>query len=295
MSFKILTDSSCNLTAADATKYNVGVISFVFTVGGKDFRCFNPESDPIADAKRFYDLMRIKADIKTSLINADKLLNAFETVLSAGEDVLFIGISAGISGTMQAARFAAEEAGARYPERKCVVIDSSAASLGQGMVVMEAARMRDEGRTIYETATALEQIKFELRQEFTIDTLYHLKKSGRVSALASFAGSMLNIKPILYGSDMGTLEVSGKVRGRMKAITALADSCAENLRSPQELICITHGDCEKDALLLQNLVEEKTGAQNFMMRYFDLCTGAHVGPGTLAIFYFSKNGRKISE
>ncbi len=293
MSFRILTDSASALTPDDATKYNIGIISFVFTVGGKDFRCFNTDADYAAEAKQFYDLLRVKADITTSLINADKFLTAFDTVLKAGQDVLYLGIAGGISGTMQSARAAAEEVSERYPERRCIVVDTLAASFGEGMLVLEAARMRDEGLSVQETAAQIERIKFELRQEVTLDTLYNLKKSGRVSALRSFAGGMLNIKPLIYGSDIGTLEMYGKVRGRKSSLVALADSCAKHLRSHDEMIGISHADCEGDALLLRDMVEERTGAKHFMIRYFDLCTGVHCGTGALALFYFSKHGRKI--
>ena len=293
MSFRILTDSASALTPADAAEYNVGVISFLFTVGGKDYRCFNPDKDPDEEAKHFYDLMRMKADITTSLVNADKFLTAFDAVLSAGEDVLYIGIAGGISGTVQAARIAAGEVLERYPERACLVVDSLAASLGQGMLVMEAARLRDAGLTVHQTAVEIDRIKYDLRQEVTLDSLYYLKKSGRVSALQSLAGGMLNIKPLIHGSDAGTLEMHGKVRGRINSMIALADSCAEHLASPDTLIGIAHADCLKEAETLRGMITERTGATNFLIRYYDLCTGAHIGPGTIAVFYNSKDGRKL--
>ncbi len=293
MSFRILTDSASALTPADAAKYNVGVISFVFTVGGKDFLCFHPDKDTEAEAKRFYELLRIKADVKTSLINADKFLSAFDAVLAGGEDLLYIGIAGGISGTLQAARIAAEEVLKRYPERTCLVVDSLAASLGEGMMVMQAARLRDAGYSISQTVAEIDRLKYNFRQEFTIDSLYYLRKSGRVSALASIAGGMLGIKPLLHGSDAGTLEMHGKVRGRMNSLVALADSCAVHLASPDTLIGIAHADCLRDAETLRDMIAERTGAENFMIRYYDLCTGAHAGPGTLAVFYDSADGRKV--
>lgn len=291
MSYRVLTDSASNLTPQDAEKYGIEIVPFTFSMGGKDFKCYVPGTDQDEELKKFYELMRVKADIRTSMINADRMLNAFETVFEKGEDVLFIGISGQISGTMQAARMAADEALERHPERNCVVVDSLAASLGEGMLAIHAAALRDKGLTIYETAIALETLKMNLRQEFTVNDLFFLKRGGRVSSLSAFAGSMLGIKPMLYGSDAGRIELAGKVRGRSNSIAALADSLAKNIFSKEGLICIAHGDCEADAQLLRDMIVSRTGAEDFLIRCMDLCTGAHAGPGALAVFYFSKTGR----
>jgi len=294
MSYKILTDSASNLTPQDAEQYKIEVVPFSFSLGGRDFKCYAAGVDQAEELAQFYELMRVKADIKTSMVNADRMLNAIESIFSGGEDVLFIGISGQISGTMQSARAAAEEAMARYPERNCVVIDSLSASLGEGLLAIRASEMQQKGLTIYETATAVESLKMKLCQQFTVDDLYFLKRSGRVSALSAFAGSMMGIKPMLYGSDAGRIELSGKVRGRARAMAALANSVAEHCLSKDDLIGITHGDCEGDAMLLRDMIASQTGAEHFIIRCFDLCTGAHAGPGALAVFYVSKTGRNVA-
>ncbi|MCI8590302.1 MAG: DegV family protein [Clostridiales bacterium] len=293
MSYKILTDSASNLTPQDAEQYKIEVVPFTFSMGGRDFKCYAPGVDQADELARFYELMRVKADVKTSMVNADRMLNAIESIFLSGEDVLFIGISGQISGTMQAARAAAEEAMERYPERNCVIVDSLSASLGEGLLAIRASEMQQQGFTIYETATAIEALKMKLCQQFTVDDLYFLKRSGRVSSLSAFAGSMMGIKPMLYGSDAGRIELSGKIRGRAKAMAALADSLAAHCQSKDDLIGITHGDCEEDALLLRDMIMSRTGAEHFMIRCFDLCTGAHAGPGALAVFYISKTGRRV--
>ncbi len=293
MSFRIITDSSSNLVASDVEKLGIDIISYTFNVLGKDYKCYNPNSDGVEEAKRYYNILREGAEIKTSLINADKFLSYFESVMAEGEDVLFIGMSSGVSGSVQAARMAAEEAMEKYEGRNCIVVDSLCASLGEAILVIEAVKMRDEGKSLTETAVRIERMRTSIRQEFTVDDLKYLKRGGRISPATAMLGGMLNIKPLLYGTDSGKIESFGKVRGRMKALTALADSCAENLRSPDDLICISHADCENAANMLVDMIKDRIPANNFMIRYYDLCTGAHIGPDTVAIFYMSRNGRKI--
>lgn len=293
MSFRIITDSSSNLIADDVKRLGIDMLSYTFSTLGKDYKCYNPNSDGVEDAKRYYNILRDGADIKTSLINADKFLAAFEPVMEGGEDVLFIGMSSGVTGTIQAARMAAEEAMAKHKERRCLVVDSLCASLGEALLVFEAVKMRDEGKSLAETAIKLERIRINIRQEFTVDDLKYLKRGGRISPTTALIGGMLNIKPLLYGNDDGKIESFGKVRGRIKALSALADSCAENIRSSDDLICIAHADCEDAANMLVDMIKKRIPANNFMLRYYDLCTGAHIGPDTVAIFYFSRNARKI--
>ncbi len=284
MSYKIFTDASCNLSVEMLNDLGVMYRSLTMTVDGQEIN--NYLTDEKFSFKGFYDRLRNKEHIKTSLLNVEEFTAAFEEILSNGEDVLAILISSGISGTYQAAKIAADDLREKYPERKIIVIDSLAASIGHGLLVYYAAKMQQEGKSIDETADFIYKNRLKLVHKFTVDDLFFLKRGGRLSGGVAVIGTILQIKPVLHVDDNGKLISQAKVNGRKKSLNAIFDNFKENVTDPEnQVLAICHGDCLEDAEYLANKIRSEYNVKDIIINYCDPVIAAHAGPGVLALFY----------
>lgn len=293
--FALITDSASNLSDATLDQYGIQMISYRASVSGKDFLCYIKGRDHVSACREFYAAMRAGVEIKTTMVNVQTFLDAFEPHLAAGRDVLFIAMSSGLSGTCHAAELAADELTLRYPGRRCIVVDSMSASLGEGLNVVQAAQLRAMGKSAAEVAAWLRETRLTMINEFTVADLKYLRRGGRISPLVALAGSLLNIKPLLAASQEGTIVMLGKERGERKALTALAGRLASQIVDPErQTIGIAHCDNPAGAELLADEITRRVHVGGIMMEYYDLCTGSHVGPGTVALFYRGA-GRELSD
>ena len=212
-----------------------------------------------------------------------------EPALAAGEDVLVLSFSSGLSTTYQSAMIAADDLREKYPQRQIRVVDTLCASLGQGLFVHYACRKRDEGLTLDELTAWCEETKMHLCHWVIADDLMYLKRGGRVSAASAVAGTLLQIKPLIHMDNAGKLIPVGKMRGRKAAIKALCDKVGETgIDGANDTIFICHGDCEEDAKALEAMLKEKYGTKNVFYYYIGAVIGSHAGPGTMAVFYLGK-------
>ena len=290
MAYEIITDSASNLTRDLLEKYNLHMISYHVNLNGEDYLCYDPERDYAEAGKHFYDSMRAGAKVSTTLVNTAACEDFFTPMLEAGKDIIFVGISSGLSGTVQAARIAAEDLMEEYPERKIIVIDSMGASLGEGLLVIGLAERRAEGMTIEEAAAWYEEHKMSMNHIFTVDDLKYLKKGGRISAAAAIVGSILSIKPVLLASDEGKIVSFCNARGRKKALKEIAEQTVKRIVDPEDqVIAIAHCDATEDAGYVASLVRAACPVKDVIIRYYDICTGTHVGPGTVAIFFMGRD------
>ena len=280
---KIFTDTSANLPVSLTDKYNITVLPFSYTVNGKELPA---DADGEFDGAEFYSAMRGGADIKTSMINPDFISAAFRKCLENGDDVLYIGMSGGISGTAHSASLAAEELREEFPERLISAIDTYAASLGEGMQVMEAARMIEEGKSLEEIEKQLLTRRPHMCQFFTVDDLAYLKRGGRISGATALIGTVLSIKPILRGDETGHIVSCGKVRGMKRAYAELANYYDTRALDKSESIGIAHADNAEGAQALLALLREKGFTGECLTVCYEPVTGAHVGPGTVALFFY---------
>lgn len=287
MSYEIITDSSSNLSRSMAQEIGVKVLPLSFFADDVEYKSYHEDSD--FDYAEFYNKLRNKEHIKTSLINTDVFIQEFEKVLKDGKDVLAIIVSSGISGTFQAAKIAADTVREQFPERQVIVIDSLSASIGQGLLVYYAAKLREEGKTIEEAADWIYQNRLNMVHQFTVDDLFFLKRGGRLSGGVAVIGTILQIKPVLHVDNDGHLIVQDKVNGRKKSINAIVERFKTNATDPKnQVLAICHGDCLKEAEYLANKIKEETGVEEIIINYLDPVLGAHAGPGTLALFYLGK-------
>ncbi len=282
--YRIFTDSGSDLSSELAARINVRVLPLhsVMT-DAKGTTTIDGTQLPVGE---FYELLRKRYSAKTAAVNSDAFVEAFRPVLAAGEDVLYVGFSSGLSTTVNAAKIAADDLAEEYPDRKVIVIDTLAASLGEGLLVWLAAEKRDAGATIEEVAEYLLENRLHLCHWFTVDDLFFLKRGGRVSAATALVGTALGIKPIMHVDDAGHLIKVGTARGRRKSVTTLFDKMVESIVDPDgQTIFISHGDCFEDAEYLASLIREKFAVKTVLIDYVGQVIGTHSGPGTLALFF----------
>ena len=285
MSYKIITDTGCDLPTSKYAELNITVVPLSVLYKGE-----NHTQYPDSFIKELYDGLRSGESATTSAINPDGWSQYITPVLESGEDALVLAFSSGLSTTYQSAVIAAEELKEKYPDRKIRVVDTLCASLGQGLLVWYACQKRDAGLSVDEVADWVEENKLHLCHNFTADDLMYLKRGGRVSAATAVAGTLLQIKPVLHVNNEGKLISIGKARGRKAALQALCNKVGElGIPDANDTIFISHGDCIDDAKDLENMLKEKYGTKNVFISYIGAVIGAHAGPGTVAIFFLGNH------
>lgn len=288
MGYRIITDSCANLTDKQIDDYGVEIISLKYCIDGKDYDSYI-KGVP-TNFKETYALLRQKAQITTSLASREACDKVIKPVLDAGEDALVLAFSSGLSGTCQNIMAAAEDYRAEYPERKIIVVDTLCASLGEGMAVHYAVKLKNEGKSIEEVADWIEKHKLNICHIFTIDDLFFLKRGGRLSGSSAVVGTLLGIKPLLHTADDGKLYVTGKVRGRKAAIEYLINSVGERaVDVTNQDIFIVHGDCEDEAKYIESEIKKRYKVKNTVVNCIDPVIGSHSGPGTLSVFFMGEN------
>ena len=241
------------------------------------------------DVHHYYDALRSGAKITTSLLNTHLFMEHFRPVLEAGQDAIYIAMSSGISGTYQAAVNAKQELEEEYPDRYIHIVDSHGCGFGSGLLAIRAAELSKLGTPVRQAGAMLDADVPHMWQYYTVDDLNFLKRSGRVSGATAMIGTVLNIKPILYGTADGHIVSCGKVRGRKKAIEALAQVYAEKqVDAGNRIVAISHGDCPEDARVLAERVKAIAAPGELILVPHEPFSGAHVGPGMLALFFYGK-------
>ena len=282
--FIIVTDSSADLDTGMARELDVQVLPLGFVL--EDHTYYNYPDTREMDPHVFYDRLRRGEVATTNAVNVAQYTETLEPLLQAGQDVLVLAFSSGLSTTYNSSAIAVEELSAKYPERKLYTVDTLCASLGQGLLVWYAAQQRNKGWSIEEVRDWVEEHKLNLCHQFTVDDLHFLKRGGRISAATAMVGSMLHIKPILHVDGEGHLINIGKARGRQASLKALVDRMEEtSIDSGSLTVFISHGDCLEDARTVAEMVKERFGVQDVYINYVGPVIGAHSGPGTLALFY----------
>ncbi len=292
--FEIVVDSAANLPAELCKKYNIRVLSFVNLVNGKEVTCFDPELTSEQErqkGKEYYDTIRAGAEVKTGLISSGIFEDTFREITEADKDVLYFSLSKNISGNYNSARVAAEEIMEHNTNgRKIRLIDSLNASLAQGILAIYASEMRDKGMKFDEIADTLETYPSRMNGVFTVGNLKYLAKTGRLSGASAVIGNVLSIKPILRGNKDGYIVQFKKCRGRKPVLNELINLVCENIVNPEEqIIGIAHADSYEDSLYVMDEIKKRIKVRGFINTSYDFCTGSHVGPDTIALFFMAKD------
>ena len=235
--------------------------------------------------------MRKGCEIKTGLISTATFEEKFQEALDADQDVLYFSLSKNISGNFNSARLAAEELSDHNTNgRKIRLIDSLNASLAQGILAIYASLMRDKGMSVDEAADSLESLVGKMNGVFTVGDLKYLSHTGRIKGSVAAIGNVLKIKPILRGDKDGYIVTYKNVRGRKSALNTLINLVCDNIVKPEEqIIGIAHADAYEDSLYIMDKIKEKIKVRDFINTSYDFCTGSHVGPDTIALFFIGKD------
>ena len=287
MDFEIVTDSSSNLKEEMIDEFGLHILPLTFMVDGEQYQSYLKGEH--TDLKQFYTMMREGKVITTSLPSLADSEALMRGLLEQGRDVLYLGFSSGLSGTYEAIELLTKQLAAEFPDRKVHAVDTLAASGGQGLLVWHAVQRARAGASIDEVRDWVEANKLHLAHWFTVDDLMFLFRGGRVSRTSAWAGTMLNIKPVMHVDDEGRLIPMEKVRGRKKSLNALVDHMEKTGRAPigEQMVFITHGDCIEDAEYVAAQVKERFGVPEVVINYVDPVIGAHSGPGTMALFFLA--------
>ena len=285
--FKIVTDTTADLPSSYIKENDLGLLYLECIIDGKTYGEDNAEELDLAD---FYQMMRDGKMPTTSQVNPDQAKNAFEKFIETDKEILCLAFSSGLSGTYNSIKIAAEEVMEEHPDCKIVVMDTLCASLGEGLLVYQAVRLRKEGKTMEETAKCLEDHLYNMVHVFTADDLFHLYRGGRVSKTSAIIGTVAAIKPVMHVDNDGKLVAISKVRGRKKSLLALVDYMEKKQgdfaqMNKDGVVCISHSDALEEAEWLRDEIKKRFGIENFIINMIGPVIGSHTGTGTLALFF----------
>jgi len=283
MSFTIVTDTGANITDKVRDHYGIVVVPLTLVMDSEELQFTSTDG---FDYEGYYQKLKEGMKVSTSQVNPGQFAECFEKILEKGEDVLYIGLSGGVTGSINSAKIAASDLSEVFPDRQIRIVDSLGASLGEGILVVEAAQCREKGLSLDETADLIDFQRYCMYQIFVVDDLKHLKRTGRISGALASLGSMMDIKPILKGDTEGKIVVECKARGRKQAIKALAEKYRDLVIDPEEqIVGISYGGHREDAVHLANLISKIAQPKKIWIVAHEPVTGAHVGPGMLALYF----------
>lgn len=291
MGFCIITDSTSDLSLELREKYGIDYCKMEFSEGDKHYHA-SLDWDEIS-CKEFYDSMRQGKRYKTVQVPVKTFDEKFREHLDKGEDILYIACSSGLSGSINTAKVISEELRSSYPGRKIVCIDSLISGLGQGSMAIKASELKNEGKTLEETASWIEEHKLFFNQYGTVESLEYLKSAGRVTASSAFFGNLFAVKPILISDLEGHNLAVKKVKGRKSSLDELAIMSAKYIENPlDQTIYVGHADDEEAAKATADKIKELIPGANISFYVIGPIVGASVGPGTVIVFYYGKNKKE---
>lgn len=288
MSFALYTDGCSNLPGALLNSLNIRVMPFTYYLDGEPVE-YDGDIETF-DYTKFYGSLRAGKMVTTSLANIQSFIDHFRKALEQGLDVVYVGLSSGISGTVQSALAAAAELQKEFSDRVIRVVDSMGAGLGTGLLTCMGADLRSEGLDARAVADRLDQARMRLCEFFTVGDLAFLGRTGRISQTAAKLGSLLHIKPMLRGDEEGHIVPCGKYRGRKKVVDAIVEKYRTKVVDPENSrVAISHGDCLEEAQELADRICEIARPKELILCPHEPVTGSHVGPGMLSLFFFGDN------
>lgn len=286
MGYLITTDNMADLPEEYLKEKQLLTMSLTYLLDGQTYNAENS-----LPSQEFYKKMREGCMPTTSQINPQEAKEKLTEFLKINKNIIHIAFSGGLSGTFNSVRLAAQELMEEQPDCRITVIDSLAASMGEGLLVYKALEQQEAGLSYEEMVEWIESNKLHICHYFTVDDLFHLYRGGRVSKAAAVLGTMINLKPVLHVDDEGHLIPLSKVRGRKKSLNALVDGMEKQMgswREKNDIIFLSHGDCYEDALYVQEQIKKRFGIEKFMISPVGPTIGAHSGPGTVALFFMGE-------
>ena len=287
----VIIDSCCDLPSQVVDVPGVELLQFPYLLGEEQY------TDDLFQSltpREFYERMRKGANVSTAQIPIPAITAAFERAIESGVPTVYLGFASALSGTFETVSFIRDQLVAEHPEAELHVVDTHLASIAEGLLVFEAIRQRARGLTAQELVDWANEARFYVNEQFTLEELEWLRKGGRIPSSVAFAGSKLDVKPMMDISLDGKLSLSGVARGRKKAIKQLAEYYK---RRTAEIGCGTHvvigsADCPKDVERLKAEINKVDETVLFLETSIGPVIGSHVGPGMLAIAFMGQDSRE---
>ena len=286
MTFKILTDSTTDLSEKWAAENDVTILGLTIQLDGVTYETVG---DNKLTSKVLLEKMKSGSQPTTSQINVGQFEDVFRKYAKDGIPLLYVAFASLLSGTYQSAVMARDMVLEDYPEAVIEILESRAASMGEGLLVMKAVEARSEEKNLAETVELLLALRPKVQTYFLVDDLNHLVRGGRISKAAALLGSLASIKPIITVQADGSLKPIAKVRGKKKAQAECVRMLLENLA--EDRVVIAHADAEQEAGNLKAMLLEDSRVKEVLIEPLGPVIATHVGPGTLALFGFAKNDR----
>lgn len=286
MTFTIVTDSTSDLPISWVQENDVTVLGLTINLDGVTYETVGEKRLTSAD---LLEKMETGGLPTTSQVNVGQFEEVFEAVAKEGKEVLYLAFSAALSGTYQSAVIARDMVLDAYPDAVITIVDTKAATIGEGYLVMKAVEARAAGKTLAETKAIVEDLVPCLRTYLLVDDLNHLVRGGRLSKAAALIGGLVNIKPLLALNAEGKLEAIAKIRGRKKGIKEMLNLTLDNLDHSTVMVAYT-GDIETAEAVKETLLED-SHVTNVLLTELGPIIATHTGTGVLAILSINKKER----
>lgn len=286
MTFKILTDSTTDLPEKWAAEHDVTILGLTIQLDGVTYETVGENK---LTSKTLLKKMKAGSQPTTSQINVGQFEDVFREYAKADTPLLYVAFASLLSGTYQSAVMARDIVLEDYPQAVIEILESRAASMGEGLLVMKAVEARSEGKSLAETLDILLALRPKVQTYFLVDDLNHLVRGGRISKTAAMIGSLASIKPIIAVQADGSLKPIAKVRGKKKAQAECVRMLLENIADDRAVIA--HADADQDAENLKEQLLADGRVKEVLIEPLGPVIATHVGPGTLALFGFAKNDR----
>lgn len=284
--FVIMTDSDSELPWQIAEQYGIEVFLMPYTLNDVDYLY---DLGKTIDINDFYRQMREGASAKTSARPPQDMADFFREILKTGKDILYLAFSSQLSAQFNSSMLAREEVLQEFPEARITLVDTKSISMGQGMLVVYAAQMKEAGWEMEQIATWVEENKLKMHHCFTVDDLTYLKRGGRLSGAAAFMGTVLDIKPVLGMDRAGRLVPVEKVKGRKKAMKTFLKWIEERgVNLKEQIAVVMQADCMEDGEMLRDMIKERFDFKDIWLLPVGPVIGSHAGPGTLAVLFMGE-------
>lgn len=282
--YVIVSDATLDLPADIIRELDIQVLPMGFSMENVEYTHYPDERE--LSIENFYGKLKNGATSQTTQITPAVFMDYFGDILKQGKDVLYLAFSSGLSGTYNTSQIVVRELREEYPECKIYTVDTLCASIGEGLIVYQAAMQKKNGLTIEELRDWVEENKSRSRHWFTVKDLYHLKRGGRISSIEAFVGTALKIRPVLSTDAAGKLAVISKIRGsRAELDFLLAKLETEGVDLASQTVIIGHGDDPEQAQELEQLIRNKNLVKDVMISKIGPIIGTHTGPGMLALVF----------
>lgn len=287
MRYQLITDSCCDLPLEWIDIYDLDIVNFTINISGEELIDDMGQS---FDKENFFKRLKNGETASTSLVNVHQYIEKFKEYIDQGIPVVYLALSSALSGSYNNALQAKKMLEDEYDSIDLTIIDTHAASLGLGLIVLEAARKKEQGQSKEELIQWVEREKINYHSWVTVDDIKHLQRGGRISSTAATVGSLLSVKPILAMNEKGKLVPFSKVRGRKKSIHYLVDQTIKYIKDPEEhTLMIGHVGVPEEAEYIKEKLLERIQPKEIIVSSYGPTVAAHTGFGSLSVFSYGQN------